>query len=433
MTTDSAPDPSSGLADWLDWISNRHSLSMDFTLERSCIIAERLEVLKIAPCVVTVGGTNGKGSTVRLLEAALIDQGLSTGAITSPHLLHFNERIRINGKSLDDTEIIAGLASVEAALGEITLTYYEYAILASLWLLKRSKVEVAILEVGLGGRLDTVNLVDATVAVITSIGIDHVEILGYDREAIGFEKAGIFRPDQIAVLGDRQPPASVLAHAATLGTRLYCVGTDFGCAFEHNQASGQDVATQAGSYLLPTGCQTLSRQPTKLAIENVETALAVLHYAFPEICLEQAYRIMQTVELLGRLSCHQGDIWLDVAHNPDAAQHLAKTLPSRLNGRRLSCLYATLKDKDVTAFVSALDHLVDGWYLGATSGERGCSASELARYMKSLARIKVHAVDENFRNLCETAINNKGSHEALLICGSFTCVEQAASYLRIAK
>lgn len=431
MNVAQAPDQSQSLDDWLDWISNRHSLSMDFTLDRSHTVAERLGVLKIAPSVITVGGTNGKGSTVRLLSAALIDQGIKTGAITSPHLLHFNERIHINDKPLEDAEIIAGLAGVEAARGEITLTYYEYAVLASFWLLKRAKVEVAILEVGLGGRLDTVNLIDATVAVITSIGIDHTEILGHDREAIGAEKAGIFRPNQITVLGDRQPPASMLAHAAALGVRPHCVGADFGRKFR--QDTGKITDHQKAWDFIHLGCKVLPQKPTALAIENVETALAVLHYAFPEFSLERAYKIMQTVTLLGRMSCHKDNIWLDVAHNPDAAQHLAKTLGSRLGSHRLNCLYATLKDKDVLAFVRALQPLVDSWYLGATTGERGCSAAELAHRMQTLAELKIHAVDENFPNLCETAIINKSSNEVLLICGSFACVEQAVNYLNIAQ
>ena len=406
------------LDQWLEWIGKQHALSMDFTLERARTVAQRLNVLKPAPLVVTVGGTNGKGSVVRLLEAALVGRHISTGVVTSPHLFRFNERIRLQGQPLDDARIIAGLRAVEACRGDVTLTYYEYAILASLWLLQQAQVAVAILEVGLGGRLDTVNLVDAAVAVITSIGIDHVDVLGHDREAIGAEKAGIFRAKQIAVLGDTQPPASIAACARALGTKLHCAGADF-----YDDAAANRICI---------GTKTLTRRPAVLAEENVRTALAVLHYAFPKINLEAAYQAMQQAELPGRLWCHQGNIWLDVAHNPDAARHLVKTLSQRLSAHRLHCLYATLADKDATAFAFELQPWVHEWYLGATTGARACGAAELAQRLTP-CRLPVRAIDENFSKLCETALSNKGDDEALLICGSFSCVEQAATYLNIAS
>lgn len=409
------PDPGSSLADWLSWIERLHPTTMELTLDRVSQVAQRLRLFPLAAKVVTVAGTNGKGSTVRLLEAALCAAGLGVGSTTSPHVLSFNERIRIGGIAASDADIMAAFRAVAEALGEITLTYYEYAVVAAFWLMHRAQVDVALLEVGLGGRLDAVNILDADIAVVTHIGIDHVAILGDNRDSIGAEKAGIFRAGQLGIVGDPNPPASVLACVAKLAVRLH----------QRNLHFTLDTRQQQ----LVIGDKQLSAQPSRLALDNILTALAVVHYGFPDLMLEAAYRTMCDTELLGRMQRVDGNIWLDVAHNPDGARHLASELGARCAAKRVHCLYATLEDKDAVGFVGCLQSLVDAWYIGATTGRRAKRAGDLAQELSCVHDMQVLAVDENWDNLMQQAVIGKDAQDALLICGSFESVTRATAWL----
>ncbi|HZX81198.1 MAG TPA: Mur ligase family protein, partial [Lysobacter sp.] len=218
---------STALNDWLDRLERQHPRPVDLGLERIRAVHARLGLSRPAPVVITVGGTNGKGSTVAFIEAIARAQGLRVGAYTSPHLLRYNERIRIDGRDADDAAIVEAFEAIEAARGETTLTYFEVGTLAALWLFERTELDLAILEVGLGGRLDATNLVDADVAVITTIDLDHQDWLGDDVESIGFEKAGIARAWKPLVLGDDDPPSSVLRHAYAIGAKAWRIGCDF--------------------------------------------------------------------------------------------------------------------------------------------------------------------------------------------------------------
>ena len=224
MASRRAPDP--GLAAWLARLEAAHPQTIDLGLERVAAVATRMG-LRPDCVIVTVAGTNGKGSTCAFLEAMLTAAGYCVGLYTSPHLVRFNERIRIGGAMADDADIVAALTAVEAARAEVSLSYFEHATLAAMWLFRRAAVEVAILEVGLGGRLDAVNLFDADCAVVTSIDLDHQAYLGNDREAIGFEKAGIFRAGRPAICADRAPPDSLRRQAAAVGAEWQCLGSDF--------------------------------------------------------------------------------------------------------------------------------------------------------------------------------------------------------------
>lgn len=406
--------PRVSLQDWLEWIEDIHPLEMDFTLARARAVARRLGVMRPAARIVTVAGTNGKGSTVRCLEAALVAASVSVGAIASPHLFRFNERIRLNGVSATDEAIVRAFEAVEAARHETPLTYYEYGVLAAFWLMREQNVDVALLEVGLGGRLDTVNILDADVAVVTQIGIDHQAILGDSRETIGTEKAGIFRAHRLAVIGDPKPPRAMLEKAVQLQADLRLRGEHFHLA----QTAGQLIFDRRG----------LPLRQTALSVDNVLTALAVLHYGFPETNLTAAYQAICTAALPGRLQLAGERLWLDVGHNPDCARHLMQELPGRLAGKRLYCLYATLNDKDASGFVSELDDLVAGWYLGATQGKRGLCAAALVQRLAG-KNIKVMAVNENFETLFQIAMADMTSEDALLVCGSFSSVVRASKCL----
>lgn len=405
-----APPPNSSLALWLDWIAQAHPVEMDFTLERARVVANKLSLLSPGGTIVTVAGTNGKGSTVSLIESALLASGLSVGSISSPHLWRFNERININGEPASDQAIVSAFEAIEQARGRLTLTYYEYGVLAGFWLIKQALCEVAVLEVGLGGRLDTVNIVDADIAVITSIGLDHTKILGSTRELIGTEKAGIFREKQLVVVGDADPPESVLDAASRLQVELKYRGRDFLLEGDLLHFAGRE----------------LSLRQACLSKSSLATALVVLYCGF-NLDLEQSCQAMLATQLAGRLQQIKDNVWLDVAHNPAAADHLVEELSSRLEGRGLKCVYATLADKDAVGFVNALKPLVDSWYLGATLEDRGISSSDLANQLESLDGLSIQTVEDDWPTLLQTATTHQGD-DALLICGSFECVARATKW-----
>lgn len=406
------------LAAWLQRIESVHPLAMDLTLSRARQVAERLQVLSPAPKVVTVAGTNGKGSTVKLLESALLAAGLHVGTTTSPHLYRFNERICINGEPATDMDMVQALQVVDKARGDITLTYYEYAVLAALWLMQRAQVDVAVLEVGLGGRLDAINIVDADIAVITHIGIDHASVLGEDRESIGAEKAGIFRAGQTIVIGDPKPPTSLLEKAYSLNV-------------QPKQRERHFQLCDESAELL-VGDHKLSLRQSRLASTNLATALAVVYYGFPELDICASCEIMNDVGLAGRLQRLATDIWLDVAHNPDAARHLLTELGTRLKGQRVHCVYATLKDKDASGFVAELQPLVSNWYLGATTGGRGMNSRQLKQALSGFKKLRISGMDDDLSMLLQQAIAQRCHDDALLICGSFECASVAAKWLAVA-
>ncbi len=403
---ESSCDP---LSDWLEQITGNEFVAIDLTLDRIRRVASRLQLLSFEGRVITVAGTNGKGSTVRLLEAVLLASGLSVGSTTSPHLRCLNERICINGCPAGDSTLVEAFEVIGQARGDIALTYFEYVILAALWIMKNARVEVLLLEVGLGGRLDAVNMVDADIAVVTNIDIDHTEFLGSTRELIGAEKAGIFRQGQLAVLGDPNPPASVLAQAHRLDVDL--------------KRRGRDFFVEDDCFLLEN--QHLPLQQALLPKSSLATALAVLYYGFG-LNPQDNHRVMLSTRLSGRLQQIKKNIWLDVGHNPAAARYLCEEMSSRSKGR-LRCVYATLGNKDVFGFASALSPVIDGWYLGATLGERGRSARKLAADLARLPQLNIRSVDEDLPSLLATATADQ-SEDSLLICGSFQCVDKATQW-----
>ena len=371
--------PARNLTEWLGHMEALNPASIDLGLERVREVGKRMEVLAPAPVSVIVAGTNGKGSTCVCLERILLASGRRTGCTLSPHLESFRERVRINGVEADNATLCAAFEAVEAARGDLALTYFEYSCLATLFCFKAAAVDVAILEVGLGGRLDAFNIVDAQVAVVTSIGLDHMAYLGDSCEAIGAEKAGVFRAGQRIALGDGMPD-SVLAAAARAtrspmrwgeGIRLLAENSGTGAPTWQVEVDGRRLSG------LP--CGALPTENCALATAAACAVDAVMgEDRVDGPCVRQGW---SEAWLPGRLEAFTaaGRQWLvDVAHNPLGAAFLSDELPRRFPGRRVVAVFGNLHDKDSGAVCRALGGLVRHWVLVDTTGPRGLSAEDLS-------------------------------------------------------
>ncbi|GAB1595286.1 bifunctional tetrahydrofolate synthase/dihydrofolate synthase [Lysobacter claricitrinus] len=365
---------------WLARLEKQHPRSVDLGLDRIRAVHERLGLTRPAPVVITVGGTNGKGSTVAFIEAIARAQGLRVGAYTSPHLLRYNERIRIDGRDADDASIVEAFEAIEAARGDTTLTYFEVGTLAALWLLERALLDLAILEVGLGGRLDATNLVDADVAVITTVDIDHTDWLGPDIESIGFEKAGIARAWKPLVLGDDDPPSSVLRHAYSIGANALRIGCDF---FVDANDGGDTWRWRAvgEQYDLPRPALAAPSQ-----LRNAAVAIAALRASPLEIDERAIAEGVANARIAARLQrVERGGVEyvVDVAHNPQAARELAAWLARTPANGRVIALFAALGDKDAAGVVGALATGVDAWHIAGLPGH-GPRAVEVDAFAERL-------------------------------------------------
>lgn len=410
------------LAQWLDYISSVHPQDIDMGLDRFARVAGRLGVLQPAPTVVTIAGTNGKGSTTVALETLLLAAGRRVGATLSPHLHRFNERVRLNGAEVADELLCRAFRAADEARGDIPLTYFEYSALAALHVFAHASLDVVILEIGLGGRLDAFNAVDADLAVVTSIGLDHQEYLGSDLEVIGQEKAGIFRTGQDVVLGSVTD--SVHEAAKLLDCRTLALGRDV------HVRRGTTAGSMAGwDFRAPALDLTLERIPLgPLAPENCAlalTAAAILLNSAPDAAaLAGAY-------LPGRMEHHvyQGvDVLLDVAHNPAAAAFLARELQARFPDRRYVAIYGALRDKDAAGVRAALDGLVEHWLLIPARGWRAQGASDLAARLGTPAE-----AFEDVAQALDRAVSLTGPRDGILAFGSFSAVEQARELLSISR
>lgn len=374
------PGDTANLPVWLSYLESLHRTSIDLGLDRIRAVADKLD-LTLPYVKITVGGTNGKGSTCAMLEAILLAAGYKTGTYTSPHLVHYNERIRVNGEQASDEQIIAQFRRIEQARGDITLSYFEFSTLAALMLFEQENLDVAVLEVGLGGRLDAVNLVDADCAIITSVDIDHTDYLGDTREKIGFEKAHIFRPERPAICADPVPPQSIIDYAARIGADMWLFGKDFNYSGDRQQWAygGREHRRSGLAYPALRGANQLL---------NASAALAALEALRPRLAVpQQAVRIgLSQVALPGRLQILPGTpvIILDVAHNPHAAAALGQNLDSMGYFPHTHAVVGMLNDKDIEGVVSKLVHRVDHWYCVSLPGERGMSGEALAARVRDI-------------------------------------------------
>jgi dihydrofolate synthase/folylpolyglutamate synthase len=363
----------STLAEWLAYLETLHPKAIAMGLDRVSAVYARLGVVLRCP-VITVGGTNGKGSTCALLECMLRAGGYRVGAYTSPHLLHYNERVRIDAADAADDALLEAFAAVESARLTTPLTYFEFGTLATLWLLARAELDVVVLEVGLGGRLDAVNVVDADVAIVTTVAIDHVDYLGTTREDIGREKAGIFRPGAFAICADRLPPATLLAQASAIGAKLLRIGIDYDFTAHDAQWSYRGPGGTRHGLPIPAlrGAYQLANAATALA------ALDVLRDRLP-VPMGAVREGLVSVELPGRLQVLAGRpvTVLDVAHNPQAAAALADSLASMGFHPQTWAVFAIMADKDIGSVIAALLPRVDRWYVASLPPPRGATAEDL--------------------------------------------------------
>jgi dihydrofolate synthase / folylpolyglutamate synthase len=373
------------LTDWLAYIERQHPKTIAMGLERVRAVAGGMALPKPARFVITVGGTNGKGSTVAFVEAIARAAGWKVGAYTSPHLLRYNERVRMDGNDADDAVLVEAFEAVEAARGETVLTYFEYGTLAALWLFARHDLDLAILEVGLGGRLDAVNIVDPDVAAITTVDLDHQEWLGDTIEKIGFEKAGIARAWKPLVLGDDDPPSSVLGHAYAIGASAVRIGCDF--FFERSA----DDTTHWGWREI--GCELELPMPQLAApvqLRNAAVAIAALRALpvdLPEAAFVAGVRDAKIAARLQRFERDGVEIVVDVGHNPQAARALAAWLHASPVAGPTHAVFAALGDKDIAGVVEAMVARIDRWWLAGLedAGPRGVTVDAFAERLAGTA------------------------------------------------
>lgn len=391
------------LAEWLAWQETLHPASIELKLERIRGVWQRLQPEPPAHAVITVGGTNGKGSCVAYLEAILRTAGYKVGAYTSPHLLRYNERIRIDGQEASDAAICEAFARIDAARGTDSLTYFEFGTLAALELFREAAVDMAILEVGLGGRLDAVNILDADAALVTNIALDHMEWLGPDREHIGYEKAGIYRPGRPAICADPDPPHSLLEHAERIGACLWRVNRDYFITPTGETWRWQAADQQLDGLPWPSlaGAHQLSNAAAALMVLNSLDARWPVTPTAIATGLRQAHWPARFQVIPGAVS------WiLDVAHNPAAAAVLAAHLKSQDCTGRTQVLIGILADKDADGIIQALREVVDFWHPVTLSGPRGRSSADLVARLHSagVQAVAPHdSVEEAVRAIWEIA------------------------------
>jgi dihydrofolate synthase / folylpolyglutamate synthase len=432
------------LEDWLALQESVHPKSIDMGLARVSAVARTLDLTEPACAVITVGGTNGKGSVAAHLEALLEGLGARTGLFTSPHLVRYNERIRIGGVEASDAELIDAFERIELARGATTLTFFEYNTLAALLIFAARGVDVAVLEVGLGGRLDATNLIDADVAVLASVGFDHRDWLGDTLELIGAEKAGIFRAQRPAVLGTTDMPASVYALLRERGARAVLAERDFRwrVAAHSWDYEGTAVALRELPPPVLAGAVQYRNAATALAALEALTASADLNpraaRAARRLAAPDAQRVgraLGRVQLPGRFQVLPGEVeWiLDIAHNEPAARVLAaelaaRPLPHGGAGRTLAVI-GVLKDKDAAAIAAALAGVIDRWIVCTLPGPRGERAEELAARLARPAHTMQLA--SSVIAGCERARAEARPGDRVVVCGSLHTVGPALEWLRI--
>ncbi len=409
------------LAGWLEFIERQHPQAIALGLERVAEVVSRLDV-RISCPIVAVGGTNGKGSTCAILEAILNSAGYRTGLYTSPHLRRYNERVRIAGREADDSALCEAFAAVERARGIVPLTYFEFGTLAALFLFSKENLDCLILEVGLGGRLDAVNVLDADCAVLTSVGIDHVEFLGYTREAIGKEKAGIFRSGRPAVVADPRPPESVLAEIQRIGAVPVLLGRDFGYAKQGTQWSYWSHAGKRSGLAHPALRGIVQLRNASAAIAALETLRERLPIAMKDI-----RRALAEVVLPGRFQILPGrpQVVLDVAHNPEAAAVLAANLGESGFSPETIAVFGMLRDKDIAGVVRAVAPRITRWHLATLPGPRGADAGLLSSIFLEL---KIQTPTTEHASVAEAlaaARNEARESDKIVVFGSFLTVAGA--------
>lgn len=408
------------LQEWLEWQENLHTNKIDMGLERVGAVWARLHPDPFPTIVITVGGTNGKGSSIAFLDAILRAAGYRTGCFTSPHLLRYNERIRIDGVEADDQVIMQAFDHVERVRGEVPLTYFEISTLAALDIFTQEPLDVVILEVGLGGRLDAVNILDADAALITTIDIDHTDWLGETREAIGYEKAGIMRAGRPAVYAGDSPPKSLVTRANEIHTRLFIAGKAFSFQIEERGwqwRSANQIRT----------CLPMPNLTGRFQLQNASAVLMLLELlqASLPVDLESIKYGLENNKIKGRFQVihDKPKVILDVAHNPEAAQALVQNLKSMYCAGRTSAVFSMLANKDISQVAKILAPVIDHWYLGELNTSRAAATEMLCNGVMAagVASDKIR-LGGNLQSTLIAAIEELSEEDRLVVFGSFYTV-----------
>lgn len=414
------------LDQWLSHLETAHPVGIDMGLARISRVKESLG-LKFACPVITVGGTNGKGSTCAFLESILLAAGYKVACHTSPHLLRFNERARMNGADVSDADLLKAFERVEQARCRLndppTLTYFEFTTLAIMDIFANASFDAVILEVGMGGRLDAVNIVDADCAIVTSIDLDHMAYLGNTREAIAFEKAGIFRTKAIAICADPMPPTSLINHANTIGADLWLMGKDYSFTGDQQQWGW----TGRGKRFSGLGYPALRGANQLLNASAVIAALIALHDRLP-VSAQDIRNGLALVELPGRFQVLPGrpTVVLDVAHNPHAAATLAESIEAMAYHPYTYAVFGAMADKDIDGVLKPLLNTVDYWYCTDLPTPRAASASDLAKRLRAFNKEALVFMDPGAAY--QAALDKAGEGDRILVFGSFYTVSGVMAY-----
>ena len=410
----------SSLNEWIDGIGRLSVHDMDLGLERVHEVWHRLHPGPISARVVTISGTNGKGTCAHFLDRLLRADGARTGLYTSPHLLHFNERVRLDGEPIDDESLCRAFARVEAVREDVALTFFEFTTLAALCAFSEASVDVVILEVGLGGRLDAVNVVDPDVAIVTRIGLDHTDVLGETVDDIAREKAGIFRRGAPAIICRSDAPSALLEAARSIGARLVLRGIDFELSHLDNAVRWQMGAT----------CMDALPLPGDTPLDSFAGALAAMATLGRHVTRDALDDVLATWQLAGRLQWVDGapSFLLDVAHNPQAGRVLAHRLAQ--TGGRVYAVVGMLANKDTDGFVASLGQHVDTWHAVPTAGPRGLTAAALTARLHAAGLTRV-AQSASLADGLACARARSAPDDVVLVCGSFQVVGPALAWLGI--
>ncbi|QYK02862.1 bifunctional tetrahydrofolate synthase/dihydrofolate synthase [Shewanella psychrotolerans] len=406
------PNHHSSLTTWLDHLMSIHPTEIDMGLSRVSSVAKTMGLTDLGQTkVITVGGTNGKGTTCAMIEQIMTQAGYKVGVYSSPHMLKYNERVRVAGIDASDQELIEAFCAIDKARGEISLTFFEYATLAGLVIFKQAALDLVLLEVGLGGRLDATNIIDADISVVTSVDIDHQEYLGDTRELVGREKAGIFRAGCPAIVGERDLPVSVAEAAHEIGAQLLAVGDAFDYIQHDDSWDFNGMSLSLSGIPIP-----------QLPLPNAATALAVIEQLIPSISEDVIYQGLLNAKLTGRLELFSKApvVLLDVAHNPHAARYLKQRLAA-YSGHRVVALCGMLKDKDCQAVISTLDDVVDTWYFTGLNCERSASADLL---VSCLPQGSIGYPFESIVQAYQALTNNICDDDVVIVFGSFYTVAE---------
>lgn len=414
------------LEDWLTHIEHQHARPIELGLDRVRQVQRALNQQQTCPLII-VGGTNGKGSTCAMLETILLRAGYRVGLYTSPHLLRYNERVRVDGKAATDAALCAGFSKVEAARGDVALTYFEFGTLAAWETFAAANLDAVILEVGLGGRLDATNIYEPDCAIVTGIDLDHMDWLGSTREDIGFEKAGIFRTGKPAICGDADPPRRLLEHAAAIGADLQVLGRDFGYLRQEGQWQFWGREGKRGGLAHPglRGTNQLGNASCVLA------ALDTLRERLP-VAMQEIRRGLLEVELAGRFQVLPGrpTVVLDVAHNPQAARVLADNLGGMAFHPATWAVFGMLGDKDIAGVVAAVQHRIDRWLVCTLEGPRATTAADLAAALAKAGVTAPVACFDSPEAAIAHAQENAGEDDRILAFGSFLTVAGVMRFLK---